>query len=78
MSRLDRTGEPLDTDGPLDTMGDPQPPLEEHHCHDGWVLPDSDHPAPCLICKPWLAGRHTMTGTTPRKATVTNLDTREL
>lgn len=49
--RRDRYGEPA-PDQPVTA------PAPEHDpaCLNGWLPPDNEgHPAPCPICKPWLA-----------------------
>ncbi|MET4166109.1 MULTISPECIES: hypothetical protein [Gordonia] len=46
--RLDRTGEPIDDEGPTLPAHDPA-------CDAGWIGGrDADHPRPCLQCRPHL------------------------
>lgn len=60
MSPVDRFGEPVEE--PPDVEESPAPPVEEPaeescDCDNGWLdYVDAEHPAPCLRCKPHLAG----------------------
>lgn len=51
--RRDRTGELVDEDE--HQADEHQLP---HRCRNGWIDRDSDHPRPCLTCKPHLAHRY--------------------
>ncbi len=38
-----------------DRYGEDEPESEVHRCDRGWIDRNADNPAPCPVCKPWLA-----------------------